>query len=307
MNLANLTRREALRYVAVAPFAYSIPAYAQGLGSIVVPFKPSACTTSFEQVRAGAVSPQDYLKEREECIPELVVAKNSGQLKGLLFEPTDQELQILLKRELKLIARNDAHLQELVNAAVENYNDGHPDVVGRVAPGLLGVVGRNVPMYIVFKHQILLPDSLYSTEADLKTSFAHEVQHVEDFYRGIRLGDLHLKYPGIVPPRMSVKFFEQLGELRATHRELEDVLTYIVRARTIPIGNRLVGAQFLRYIQHWNYVKSEPSTSLEKKTSKLQLDEFADMVPEKKDGLIIINFKLDGKIHEIAAKVITLR
>lgn len=258
-------------------------------------------SASINQVRMGIIKPQEYL-QMQNCLPEVAKAEKIGLLKGLLYQPSDQELETIL-RELFLPRSDDEQsLQSLVTSSMDSYKGATGEDVAVMVPGIIGIFGQKVPVYIVFTEELFASASVRN-DADVKSILVkHELQHVKDFYHGITLGNIHLSYDTISPKTLRIEFLRELMELRATYAELEAV--FKERAGT---GNASVSPEWFasvasNYSNFFTYIKENAATDLEMQVGHFQLQEFRGITPKATNGDILLKFDLFGKQDTAAFK-----
>lgn len=248
---------------------------------------------SLDQVKMGVIKPQDYLNTQYNCLPDVIKAEKSGLLKGIIYQPSDRELEAILRELLSTRTNDEQELQYLVRSSIDSYKSpkGH---VGIIIPGIIGFFGQELPIYIGFT-ETLFSSPAVKNDADVRSIIKHEVKHAEDWHNGIELGNIHLNYNTISPETFSLKFLEQLMELRAVYGELEDLFREKVETGKTSISPEWFASQANNYTQHFNYIKNSTTTELEKKVRDLQLKEFVGITPETASDYLLLRFNLFGK------------
>ncbi|MDI6721305.1 MAG: hypothetical protein QMD85_02870, partial [Candidatus Aenigmarchaeota archaeon] len=108
------------------------------------------CKSSVYQVRSGIIKPEAYFQDLEHCLPDVIEAKKSGILKGILYNPSDEKLQVLL-REM-FFGRTD--VDALVQSSLAAYKGARGEEVGTLIPEILGTFGQKFPLYLVLKEEL---------------------------------------------------------------------------------------------------------------------------------------------------------
>jgi len=256
------------------------------------------CNLSLKQVKLGTVSPEDYLQGRDRCLPEVIEAKNSGMLKGFLYNPSNEELEKLLGDVFSERTSDSERLERLVQSSIESYKSIEGDEVGTIIPGIVGVFGEKVPSYVVFREEFFSSPAI-NNDADVRSIVNHELQHVKDWYEGISLNDIHLSYDTIYPGTLRIEFLQQLMELRAVYAELEDIFDKKVNTDSVSVSQEWLGSQAANYFTYWDSIVKYPTTDLEKRVRELQFEQFKGITPKVEGDQILITFNLFGK-QEIA-------
>lgn len=253
-----------------------------------------ACTSTLAQVRAGIVSPQDYLNERIMCLPEVVESKNSGMLKGFIYQPSDEYLDTLLRGLFFGRVGDGQELQYLVQSIINSYKTIRGKELGAIIPGIIGVFGQGIPIYVAFEKELISSTEI-NNDADVRSVIRHELQHVKDWYKCITLGEVHLSYDTISSTTFRINFLEQLMEVRGIYIELEDIFRESVKTGRVSVSPQWFGGQASNYAEHYQFIKNEPITDLERRVSQLQIEESKGITPEIRKNQIIIEFNLFGK------------
>lgn len=256
--------------------------------------KTECDSMSLDQVKKDIIKPQDYLNAQYKCLPEVIKAEESGLLKGIIYQPSDRELEAILRELFSSRANDEQALQYFVRSSIDSYKSpkGH---VGVIVPGIIGVFGEKLPIYIGVT-ETLFSSPAIENDADVRSIIKHEEKHAEDWYKGITLGDIHLDYDTISPETFSLKFLEQLMELRAVYGELEDAFREKVQTGKAYISPAWFASEASNYMQHFNYVKNSAKTDLEKKVRDFQLKDFAGITPEiATNDRFLLRFNLFGK------------
>lgn len=250
------------------------------------------CDLTLDRVKSGEVSPEDYLSERAECLPNIVNSRRSGMLKGLIYEPSTKELVDLIADSFSGKGYTADEVHQVVRATVESYRSSEKDKsVATVIPNNIEVFGRQFPHYIVVKKNAFENPSIVN-DADMRSLIAiNEIQHVRDFYNGITLDDVHLSHDTISPANFRLDYLARLMKLRATHEELDDIFMEKIRTDKISVSPEWFSSQAGNYYNHWNFIENYDVTDMERRVRDIQFEDYRGMIPTKERGGISINFK----------------
>ncbi|MBI1971814.1 MAG: hypothetical protein HYS53_00795 [Candidatus Aenigmarchaeota archaeon] len=241
-------------------------------------------------VKAGIVSPKAYVKEVSSSIPEIQSMKKSGVLKDVLYDPFEQDLRQLLTG---LFSTNNVDAG-LLEAQMDVYREAASSDRGiaTVAPGMRQLFGKNVPVYMIFRPGFV--DEL-ETDEEFRLTALHELVHAEDIYNGVRVGKFHIRG---IQPGIADEFVRNLAELRATHRVSALVYQGYKATGKLPVTARYFLGELRNYSKHWEFLKNNTATTVEKEIAEAQLAEFSDMVPTALKGEgnpVRIDFRFGGE------------
>lgn len=301
-RLENLSRRHFVSGVTVLCTDWVVngnPSFAMQGGTQRPPYaQNTSCYSTFDQVRTRVVSPAAYLQERVKCLPEVAAAQRAGMLGGFLYTPSDKELETVLTKLFSDRATNNGQLNYLVRSSASAYKSAlqtERNTVKIVVPGIIGVFGQRIPVYLAFNENLFFSSEV-KNDADVGSIAAkHAIRHVKDWYGGIQLGSSYLSHSTLSPRNFTIKFLEQIMELRAVYDELEEIFKERVGTGKVSVSTEWLGSQLGNYAEHWKFVKTKPSTELEKQASGEQLRQFKGIVPEETGDKAIIHFDLFGK------------
>src|SRR3989338_58484 len=292
-----LTRREATRlilvggvYIASNPIGLAIQSRHDA--------QPS-CTYTLFQVREGLVSPKDYVADKAQCLPEVRQAISDGKLAGILFQPTDHEVEDAVSHSFSSKIEDPVRVDQLVRTQMKNYvNDKSQEKnkrnIGKFIPSLVAVFGEGHPHYILFTDNLVLFPEI-NNDADVDSIFRHELEHLLDFNRGITLGNRRLSYAVLRGEAYSAEFMHHLLEVRATYNELRNAFYERVTKGNSSVSPRWLGHQSRYYAESWDFLKKNAKSDFEKEISKLQLAESNGIRPEIEGGTLFISCDLFGQ------------
>ncbi|MEK6946379.1 MAG: hypothetical protein AABX32_02125 [Nanoarchaeota archaeon] len=294
MDIERLTRREATRLMLVGGLytaANPIDAAAQYSQSL-----SAACTPNLRQVRNGAIHPMEYLSEKERCMPEIIAAKRSGELGGILYEPTDQEVEAVLRQSISKKIQDPDRIAQLVRANMESYltDKSKERIIAKITPSVKAVFGEGHPHYIIITGNLTGFEGIVNDE-DVHSVLRHELEHITDYYHGIRFGDMRLSFSTLMGKPVSADFMHHLLEVRATYKELKSAFYQKINQGKSLVSPRWLGHQSRYYTESWNYLKQNAQSDVEREISKLQLDEVKGIMPEMSNGALYLTFNLFGK------------
>lgn len=298
-NRFRKTVRQASLVLSAGVIATACSSADQKSNSLPTPIRISSAaecnSVNLDQVKIGTIKPKDYLQTQFECFPKVKEAKNSGVLKGFLYQPSDQEQETILRTLYSTRTTDEQTLQHLIRSEIDNYKNLKGGHVGSIMPSNVSIFGQKVPLYIIFKGELFTSPAIKNNADVASIAEYHERQHAEDWHNGITLDNIHLAYHTISPETFSLTFLEQLMELRATYRELEAAFKDKVETGKISISSEWFTSQSVNYSRHYSHVKQNAITDLEKRVRDLQLQEFRGITPEITADSIIVKFDLFGK------------
>lgn len=248
-----------------------------------------------EQVRSGEVPPELYLDERFRLLPEVQGVVGSGMLKGFLYNATDSQLESMAMTLLQPVIPNANDLEIAVKSTVEAvHRPKRKSAFASLFPSVTALYGKEIPAYLTFGDQVL-NSKVLNNEADIRGAIGHELKHIEDWHYGIKLGNLHISGDDIISGAMSLEFFENLCELRATYKELEAAYKDVVSNGVLSVSKEYFGVRAHEYMKHYDYIKNNAATELERKASSLQLEALSGIKPRRKGELILLYMDLFGR------------
>lgn len=269
------------------------------------------CVYNITQVKSGHVPPQDYLRDREKCSFYALEAKREGVLSGFVYDPSDSQLESMMRISISK-AFSDHELDNLVRREVHHYNlirnyGGRDELTGLVIVGALAtffpqrieVFGKPLPRYLIFTRHFF-NNTTVNNDADVDSTIAHELQHVSDFYTGAFLRNYINSYDGS-STHFREQFLGELLELRATYRQLKDVVTEMITSGHYLVSENTLGTIAGDYYSHRTFIESFPQSDFEREISRKQLGEFSDIIPTRlpsasgKDFSVSIQFNVLGK------------
>lgn len=291
MNLDGLTRREILRYTGAAAtqlITSPVSVFAQYKQDL----QPN-CKYILPQVRAGLVSPNEYVDEWSRCLPEAVILRREGKLGGFLYNPTDEELVALHKKTLQKVSRNPAELNRWVQEGINTYHSVQSSGdLGILVPARTEVFGSGNTFYVAFS-PISLQSNGLTNDSEMRSLSLHELQHVRDFSGGIRLGKYQLSRPDLERGRITVDFLQNLAELRAGYKELKYIFLETIIKKNPPVTVKYLAGRGVKYHKYWQAVQNA-KTGLEKTVRDIQFVDFKGIIPERQDNIVTIYFNING-------------
>ncbi|MBN2042588.1 MAG: hypothetical protein JW754_02170 [Candidatus Aenigmarchaeota archaeon] len=251
---------------------------------------------TMEDVRSGMISPEKYLEEKENSLPGAAKAKQDGPLRGIVYEPTEQELAEMMTEIYTKKGLSDQQVKSMTGYEVGQYGEikmRNPICIMR--PGAVPSFGTRTPVYLCVTEN-LFSDDMVSGDGDADSILGiHEMKHAMDWYFGIMLGMTHLSHDSVKPGRLKLEFFNNLAELRAVYDELEDAFRNRVFYGKNSISENWLKSQGQNYNRHWTHIDQNAETDLEKRVRKLQFGESRAIRPEKHGDMFAIRFNLFGR------------
>ena len=194
--------------------------------------KAEEIKNELNSVRTGEITPKAYLEARANLIPEIVEARKTEKLAGLLYEPSEEELGRLAANLLSSRIGNSELLKTTIQNSLDSVVEAEKERNGLATcfPTATNMFGQKCPIYIVFNRNLFNSPNV-KNDADVDSTFKHELVHVKDYYEGIGWDTMpkniaiasngRFKFP---INSVSRKFFESISELRAHYLEIEEAL-----------------------------------------------------------------------------------
>lgn len=231
---------------------------------------------TFQEVKEGKISPQEYFDYLLENVKELKEAKEKGMLKRILFDPSVKELEKLLEENLKGKIKNQKFLDQVVKGAGEMFltEKKEEPTFSIILPSHEYLVGQKTPYLIIVYPRSLI---FLKKERDLKNILLHELQHIKDFFEGVKLNGYHIKGEDFQRGEMRVEFWKSLLELRAYHLELLKTIALFKKQKA---GKEFyIGKIGENYTFYYYQLFQVAQTPLEKEIAGLQIKNFSDIIP----------------------------
>tara|TARA_B100000315_G_C14573351_1_gene586724 strand:+ start:1551 stop:2522 length:972 start_codon:yes stop_codon:yes gene_type:complete len=259
-------------------------------------------SADYSRVMSGLVSPRDYLNDLSGRIAEVKDAQNSGMLTRIIYEPTNKELELLLNESLSGIAEDAQELKSLVQSSIESYQNSDGGDAAVIIPGIVGTFGQKIPINLAIV-ETLFSSSSINNDADVISIIKHhELKHIEDWYDGITLDNIHLSYDNLSQGTLTIDFLSNLMELRGIYAELEVAFKEIVETGKFSISPQWFGSQAVNYSQYWKFLEEYQATDLEKEVRENQFEQFKGIKPKVGADKISIQFDLFGKKDSVSIK-----
>jgi len=256
----------------------------------------TACKLSINDVKNGKISPQYYIDELFECLPDVQQARKKGMLAGFIYNPTNEEIEAMIGQFLSPDERTD-DIEPFINEIVKSSKG---DIHAYLFPGFMYLFGAKKPVYVGFRDSIFYSESGtgIANDADVESIVKHEIQHVDDIYHGINLGGVELSYETISPDTFRADFFENLLELRAEYKQLSEFFKDVsAEKRKSMISAYRFGNTAGHYNAHWQFLAGYPATEMEERVRNAQFQEFSGILPEDEGNSFFLNVDLFG-IHK---------
>lgn len=174
----------------------------------------------YRNVLENRVLAKDYVGHLNKTMPEVIKAKKEGLLQGVYYNPTDRELEEIVKQNFANIPDFNPSKGEFQSSldyliGIANYRRAHNDIMSTHQENLSNK--KNYSFIIVwpgaFNNDSIIRDG------DFRLAIIHELTHAKDHYDGI-------SYNGrlIDQTKLSENFLKNLLELRAVDKEIESAL-----------------------------------------------------------------------------------
>lgn len=252
---------------------------------------------TFEEVKRGRASERDYVLGVED-LPEVIAVKNTGILKGVLYAPKDEELTVCLRDLLKGKFDEKATEAIWIPQNVRMYHEHAANHNPVSIPNMIGGMGgKPVQMYIVFSDKTLLG---VNNDDDLRSRVIHELQHVEDSYYGFSLDGKPIPIK-IDPSNLNdfTIFAADLKELRAHHKQLEDIIKNGILNGNTGVSEAFFGTMSLGYLHFSDRLKNYDPNSQEGKIRDAHFEKFKDITVENIGNGIKLSYEILGKKDSI--------
>ena len=258
-----------------------------------------SCGIGLSAVRSGRSTPEAYLDDKTRCVPEIVSEMASGRLKGLIFAPSDAEIERIARTQLSPHVNSPRALNSLVTSVINEYSSylKQPDPVlgthplANVFPLQIGLIGGGLAAYI-----IILPEFFRSkyliADGDGISILRHELKHVKDLFQGIQLGNDKISINEVSNGNISPKFLRYIVELRGYYTELYNWFESKVKLKQVPTSTDFLGQVVGAYSRMREYVQNEPKTPFERRIGQTQLKETSGVSTKRNGNVISLNCDL---------------
>lgn len=188
-----------------------------GIGAAVLlysHFSPRTVVSypTFEGVREGRFSPEDYISYLNENMPEVLEAKKQGIIFGVYYNPSESELERLAARFVEGAGTSPSsqdfseHVYSVANLFYQSKNRrGH----NASTPFVLITSGQGNSTFVTVWPSFFT-DEFNVTDKDAREVVLHEIGHGKNYYDGLNVTADAVRL-GIV----SVGFLPVLDELKA--------------------------------------------------------------------------------------------
>lgn len=218
---------------------------------------------TLEDVRNGSKEPRDYVKQLEKKL-----AKDRAGLERILYEPSEEEMRILLRENLMQSAVSQEDLEGLLRNEMEyfRFSVASEDNAAFIIPSHPRTLGKK--RFIVVRKNPLVGKKTSSTvtEGDLGNKIRHELKHVEDYEKGITVNGVDL-FKAVQEKSITKQFFIAIIEARAYHKQLEEILESITKGDNITFSRVNLGTALVHYFRNI-FLVMNPSTSYERELGR---------------------------------------
>lgn len=236
--------------------------------------EPEPERITLAEVRAGFKDPQDYVKQLER---ELV--KDRSGLEKFLYEPTEQEMEDLLRENLRETAVDSEDLENLLRHQMGyfRFSMKSRDNAAFVIPTHPRTVGKK-RFVVVRKLLTDREESSTITEGDLKNKLNHELSHIADYQDGIIVNGVDL-FKAVQQGAITKRFLMVVGEARAYHKQLEEILESRARGDETTFSQANMAVALFNYFRNV-FLVLNPSNSYERSLGKDALAPCRSIKPE---------------------------
>jgi hypothetical protein len=255
--------------------------------------KTSAAPLQLSDVKAGA-NASEYLVSLAESMSAVRSASSAGTLEGILYNPSDKEMKGLLTKLFREKGAEDKAVKQLVSSHLDLLErvEKDKDAAFSLSPVAVNLVGKNISIYVVGFPGLI---SVAQTDGDVQGMILHELQHVEDTYYGAQVGTVRVDWRNFASKEIGVGFWETLGELRATHRELIRIFGYWLGQRNRELSELYVVNVALRYSDLHTGIERQAGTPFEKGIAKTQTRIYRDVIPFYLPDGVRLDFNIEGQ------------
>jgi len=259
------------------------------------------CRLTLKQVQSGSVAPEVYVKERETCSPAVVRARQSGVLKGLVYDPSDRDLEELLRdyffehaSEEEIRNASEEDVRAIVQAGMQSYQNVKAlKRAGTVLPTSIRVFGQGYPHYIVFTEWLVSSLGIQN-ESDVDDIIGHELVHVYDWSKGITLGNVRLARETITLDTFRLDFLVLVMELRAEYRSLSNFYAETLQRGDFSVSKKFFGVVANDYAERFQQLQTYGATEMENNARIALIDEVKGVLPEIRGNQLLMHFNLYG-------------
>lgn len=236
---------------------------------------------TLEEVRTGKADPKQYLKQLEE---ELV--KDRSGFVGFIYEPTEEEIEQLLRNSLARVLGKTKLEGVLEIEMVSVRKMMNEDSTGAFVPLSYLRVSQKVKRYVVVKKELFEHEHM-KNEDYVKGTLKHELVHIKDFYKGIQINGVDL-FEAVRKGKINLEFVGGVMEARAYYSELKNIVESEKQPDVTQVKGYLNAVVFA-YATNLQLAHITATNDLEKQILRKFLEAYTKAMPK-----VIIN--LDGSI-----------
>lgn len=259
----------------------------------LAPMTLSGCSDNkaitLSDVKSGNKTATEYLNYVAKNLPELTDAKKEGVIKEILYNPSKDQVKVLLIELLE--GQPQPEYSQMMEGSLSVLDNIDPTAVCMVYPANTFLLGKKVALYIMFFPYAL---EFLDQEIDIKSAIRHEIYHARDLYYGFDVGDQRITWDNFSRNEIGGTFFTNLGEARAYHQELYSILSDVWYGRQ-QYGDRYMINAGKNYVQAYFEMQKSASTDHEMSILKKQLELFDDLRPVDEPTQIKIEFNMGGE------------
>lgn len=252
------------------------------------------CGLKYAQVEADSTLASEYFSQQPHCEPELKAATESGRLLGLMYAPSDATLRAQFMRVYGDRGYSALETGHLIEATLVGLDMAESFALAEISSTDMNYFGRQVPVFILI-NRVTVGSPVIRNEFDLRSLFAHELQHVADWHDGLEVGGSKVDGRSLSEAAVRVEWLVQLMEMRADYKVLSLIFQDHVETDSMSHSHAWFSSQAPNYWKHWEAVSALAATETERALAASQKAVFAGLVPEARGDTLLLHFNLYGK------------
>lgn len=240
--------------------------------------------STIDRVKEGTMTPQEYVDRRINNLQIVLNAKERGELREILVNPSQSTLEETLIDAYSNIGFDSRKYILPIADELLSYGLATTYGTGTILPSSQEFIGKRIPF------KIALSPSLFESagnDHDVESAVKHHLSYASDFYYDLIFGSITLRQL-IDSSSVNPSLVGSLIELRAAFLELKDVGNDIIRNGSPSLSPGYLDAVAKGYARKWFYLASgvsdrnsgSPKNQVERKLSDYQLAEFGAIRPD---------------------------
>jgi hypothetical protein len=243
--------------------------------------KPEVATLS--KPESSKSSNERYIRSIAEKMPSYQRAKSEGIIDDIMYEPSEKEIEERIRKSI--MASGRVPKDRIITDALKIYKLSKINQDAGMAT--MPAPKKNLPLVkrtIVVFETALIAETVKS-KRELQNLIEHELQHAEDLYNGFEV--MEPLASRISEADWDWVLWHHIIELRAMHRQFNDIFGKDVSAEGALFSKGWLALQSRRYYRIWSFMKKyTPATEIWASIRNSQLDAVKDILPER-NGLTI--------------------